>query len=291
MELSALFTMDCEARKDLATEGGPETWDDARRSIGGFCEALAAYGFRPTLLVVPFAAKELAPFLREMARAGAELGLHYHPQDHGHRDYLGGFDADAQRSMLGEAADRWTDALGTAPASFRSGNFSANDATFPVLAGLGIRQGSCCVPGRNFTRVRSNWAGAPMDPYRASAANRLVEGSLDYVEIPVTADWESVMWGGLTKLELRIEMVDARAHGFTVRKNVDRQVAAKAPHPCLCSLTHDIFDYSDPAEFRRRVLDGLVAEIRSCADAKGLDVAGETLADYRKRLEGEGGGR
>lgn len=291
MELSVLFTMDCEARKDLATEGGPETWDDARRSIGGFCEALAAHGFRPTLFVVPFAAEALAPFLRDMGRAGAELGLHFHPQDHGYPDYLGGFPADAQRRMLAEAVARWSEALGRAPASFRSGNFSANDATFPVLAELGFRQGSCSVPGRSFTRVRSNWAGAPMDAYRAGAANRLVPGSLDYVEVPVTADWESTMWGGLTKLELRIEMVDARAHGFTVRKNVERQKAAGAAHPYLCSLTHDIFDYSDPKEFRRAVLDGLVGEIRGCAAAQGLDLAGETLADYAKRLAGEGGGR
>ena len=223
----------------------------------------------------------------ELEDWGAELGLHLHPQDYGYADYLGGYTLEEQKNMLEEACTLWSEALGKRPQSFRGGNFSANDATFPALAGCGFRQGSLSVPGRSFTRVKSNWAGGSMQPYHAHPANRLLAGALDFLEIPVTADWESVMWGGLTKLELRLEMVDARSHGFTIRKNVDRQLDAGVEHPYLLALTHNIFDYSNPAEFRRQVLDGVLDEIDRYAGEKELQKTGFTLAAYHERVDRE----
>ena len=200
-------------------------------------------------------------------------------------DYLGAYDYDDQHRMLSEACQVWGDALGKAPASFRGGNFSANDHTFSVLEDLDFFQGSLSVPGRNFTRVKSNWAGASMLPYHTNRANRLLEGNMDFLEIPTTADWESSMWGGLTKLELRIEMVDARAHGFTVRKSVDKQIEQRVTHPYLLALTHNSFDYSDPHEFRRQVLEGLIAEIDGYAEKKELIRKGYTLSEYHQEVD------
>jgi hypothetical protein len=274
-----MFTMDCEAITGIATEGGPPDWDFCGRAMRGYAETLEANGYYPTLFVTPQTAERHAPLLRELSAAGAEIGLHLHPQDFGYSDYLGAFDYEAQIKMLELVTDRWANAIGCRPQSFRGGNFSANDATAPALCACGYRQGSLSVPGRNFTRVKSNWAGAMMQPRHMHAANRLLAGDLPFLEVPATADWESVMWGGLTKLELRLEMVDARAHGFTIRKNVARQLCA-GEAPYLCALTHNIFDYSDPQEFRSQVLSGVIREIDACAQQQALTIAGATLKTY-----------
>lgn len=279
-QLHVMFTMDCEARNDIATEGGPKDWDFCRRSMEGYTDLLLQHGYRPTLFVVPQTAEAHPQALLELKRKGAELGLHLHPQDFGYTDYLGAYSFEEQVAMLTRVTQVWENALGFRPESFRGGNFSGNDATAPALESLGYRQGSLSVPGRNFTRVKSNWAGAQLWPRHMHKANRLLKGELDFLEIPATADWESVMWGGLTKLELRIEMVDARAHGFTIRKSVARQCNEGIEEPYLCALTHNIFDYSNTGEFRRQVLEGMLQEIGDCAEHNALTIHGCTLQEY-----------
>ncbi|MDL2258270.1 hypothetical protein LJC42_03800 [Eubacteriales bacterium OttesenSCG-928-K08] len=279
-KLHVMFTMDCEARNDIATEGGPPDWAFCRRSMEGYTDLLLQHGYRPTLFVVPQTAQAHSAALLELKNKGAELGLHLHPQDFGYADYLGGYSYEEQVAMLDRVTQDWADALGFRPESFRGGNFSGNDATAPALSHLGYKQGSLSVPGRNFTRVKSNWAGAEMWPHHMHKANRLLAGDMNFLEVPATADWESVMWGGLTKLELRIEMVDARAHGFTIRKSVERQREEGIEEPYLCALTHNIFDYTDLGEFRRQVLEGVLQEISACADQQELAVHGCTLQEY-----------
>lgn len=284
-QLDVMFTMDCEAIAQMSKEGGPVDWDICKRAMEGYCDTLLQKGLKPTLFIVPHTAQHAASVLLELQKAGAELGLHLHPQDYGYDDYLGGFNYEEQYSMLQEACDRWSNSLGQMPKSFRGGNFSANDHTFGVLYELGFRQGSLSVPGRNFTRVKSNWAGGMQQPYHTSRANRLIKGKMDFLEIPVTTDWESVMWGGLTKLELRIEMVDSRAHGFTVRKNIDRQLTGGIEDPYILAMTHNIFDYTNKSEFRRQVLDGVIEEIDTYAEKKELRRVGWTLEEYHKKVD------
>ena len=282
--LDVLFTMDCEATAEFSSEGGPPSWESAEKAITGYCELLLEKGLTPTLFVVPRAAERLGPVLLKLERLGAELALHFHPQDHGYADYLGAYTYDEQMQMLAIAGDAWSAALGRWPKSFRGGNASANDATFPALAELGFKQGSLSIPGRNFTRVRSNWPDSPMRPYRTNRANRLIPGDMDFLEIPITVDWESVMWGGLTKLELRVEMVDARAHGFTIRKSIDRQLGEGFENPYLVILTHNIFDYSDLNEFRRNVLLGIIGEIENHARQRELIIRGHTVSGYNNTV-------
>lgn len=284
-KLYVMFTMDCESIDSIATEGGPVDWAFSRRSMEGYVKVLNREGYAPTLFISPPNAEENASMLLDLHKSGAELALHVHPQDFGYCEYLGAYDHEAQVRIIGSAAEHWAEKIGFLPTSFRGGNLSANDATAGALCELGFRQGSLSVPGRSFTRVKSNWAGAPMNPWHMNKANRLLEGDLDFLEIPVTADWESVMWGGLTKLELRIEMVDARAHGFTIRKNVERQLKDQIEEPYLCILTHNIFDYSDPSEFRSQVLEGVIREIQGCAALHELTVAGLTLEQYHKAYD------
>jgi peptidoglycan/xylan/chitin deacetylase (PgdA/CDA1 family) len=263
--LYVCFTMDCE--QVGAHQGGPSNWDLGERAMRGYCEALLGHGLTATLFVVPAAAARHRILLQELAAQSIEIGLHFHPQDHGHADFLGAFTAEEQAHMLTPAIDAWSQAMGCLPTVFRPGNFSANDATFPTLASLGFLAGSVSCPRRTFVEVRANWNGAPLDPHFAHPANRLLTGSLPLLEVPVTVDPESMLWGGRTPLELRLEMVDGRAHGYTLRKSITRQQQAGQGCIVLTALTHNIFDYSDPREFRRQVLDDVVVEMRRAADA------------------------
>lgn len=284
-ELYTIFTMDCEAINALAAEGGPSDWDFCKRSIVGYCEALLKRNFKATLFIVPYTAEKHSKILQELEREGIELALHYHPQDYGYNDYLGAYDGEQQYSMLSEAIDQWEQAIGKKPESFRSGNLSANDYTFPTLERLGFRQGSLSVPGRNFTRVKANWAGSPKVPYHTNKANRLIEGDLEFLEVPVTADWESIMWGGLTPLEMRIEMVDARAHGYTIRKNVERQLKNHDSFPYILILTHNIFDYSNKNEFRTQVMEGIIDELKNYTEKADLSLSGITLSEFHRMYD------
>ena len=48
----------------------------------------------------------------------------------------------------------------------------------------------------------------------------LLSGGLDFVVIPQTIDPDSRMWGGKTPLDLRVELVDAKNHWYTIHKAV-----------------------------------------------------------------------
>jgi len=280
--LYTCFTMDCE--QVGANQGGPTTWELGERAIRGYCEALSSCSLGATLFVVPLAAERYRTTLLELSEDGIELGLHYHPQDHSYPDFFGAFSGKEQQKMLREGMERWAQALGLAPRVFRPGNFSANDATFPTLVRLGFLAGSVSCPLRNFIEARANWPGAPFDPHFVHRSNRLIPGDLPFLEVPLTVDWESVMWGGRTPLELRIEMVDARAHGYTIRKAVKRQLDAGRRPPVLVVSTHNIFDYGDPAEFRRQVLDGIVAEMQHAAELDNLTLRPITLLGLRESM-------
>jgi peptidoglycan/xylan/chitin deacetylase (PgdA/CDA1 family) len=281
--LRVCFTMDCEQIAALAYQGGPETWELGERAIHGYCETLRQAGLWATLFVVPQGADRYRKTLQQWADAGIEVGLHYHPQDHGYPEYFGACTSDEQEVMLREAIEHWSQQLGLQPMVFRPGNFSASDATFPTLVRLGFRAGSVSLPLRNFTQARANWVGAPLDPHFAHPANRLLAGELDFLEVPVTVDWESMVWGGRTPLDLRIELVDSRSHGFTIRKAVQRQLDSGVP-PTVVVYTHNIFDYSDRSEFRRKVLDGIIEEIGRTAELHDLNLQPFTLMGLRQLM-------
>ena len=277
--------MDCEAIAEHSLEGGPADWESSKRAMVGFCETLIKYNLAATLFAVPLLAEKQHSLLHDLEKAGMEVGLHFHPQDHGYEDYLGGFNEKEQLEMLSKACEQWSQGMGRYPKSFRSGNFSGNDYTFPVLSKLGFEHGSISCPDRNFTRLRANWKGAPYYPHHANGANRLIAGDMDFLEVPITVDPESIMWGGLTPLELRLEMVDARAHGFTIRKSVEKQFAEKVELPTIVPITHNTFDYSNLDDFRSQVLTGMIEEMKKCAELNQMMIKGSTLNEFHNDYE------
>lgn len=284
--LYVLFTMDAECPGEGSKSAAFTGWEVGERAIRGYAETVCGEGWPVTFFVVPQAARRYAKLLLEVEKHGCELGLHIHPQDSGYGGPLGFFSAEEQVDIIGKAAETWAESLGHRPYSFRPGNFSANDYTFPVLESLGFLQGSVSCPERNMISLGSVWPSAPKDPHFAHRANRLLPGEAGFLEIPVTVDWESMIWGGKHPQDLRIESVDARAHGFTIDKNLRRMVTENVSPKTLVPITHNYFDYSSNIEFRAITLKGVIERIRHFAREYGLHVRGATLTQLREIFVG-----
>lgn len=272
------WTIDCEATQ--------EAIDDTAlgiRSLRGFCDLLLANGCAGTLFVVPGDARAYPALLREVAGAGLQIGLHYHPQEEGYGDYCGAYTADEQYAMYRRAREQFADAVGFVPETFRTGNCSANDSTFPVTENLGFTSCSHSMPGRNLPGLRSNWVNAPLSVHSAHRANRLLEGDMNLVEVPVTTDPDSMLWSGGHPQDLRVELFDAKNHRYMIDK-VLRREQARPPGlvRTLVVLTHNIFDYSDLADFRRQTLQQMIRDLGHLAEQKGIDLIPSTIGAAAK---------
>lgn len=272
------WTVDCES-----TQPGIEDLALGRNAVLGVTELLEGEGWQGTFFLIRSELEPLSDVLGNTAQAGHELGIHTHPDTCGYPSpYLGVYDADTQREIIGGTIEAFDKALGVRPVSCRPGFASANDATFAVLAGCGIRQTSASMPGRKMTKLASNWAGAPLFAHYANPYNRFLEGGLDLVEIPVSVDWETMIWGGLHPQDLRVEFTDAKNHGFAIRKIMHRQAEEDLPVKALVILTHNLFRYSDKRDFRRETMKGMIETIHACGRELDEQLVGSTIADVAR---------
>lgn len=280
-EIRLVWTIDCEATQQAVNDP-----DLGERATRGFCELIASTRLKATLFVLPTDTRRHARIYRDLAAEGFEVGLHYHPQEAGHADHCGAHSADDQRAMYTRAISEFADALGFAPTTFRSGSFSANDATFPVTRELGFSSCSHSCPGRNMVALRSNWAGAPHHVHFAHAANRLLEGDLDLVEVPLTTDPDSMLWSGAHPQDLRVELFDAKNQRYMINKMVRRERQREHPVPTVVTLTHNVFDYADPRNFRRETMIGMITAFSEAAASHNVRLVPSTIGDiadaYRK---------
>jgi hypothetical protein len=288
--LYVCFTMDVERIATESPTGGPPSWEFAESSVRAYCEILCDHNHPATLFIVPDTAEKQPRLFQEMQRHGHECGLHFHPQsgrDHyrnpSAHEYLGGYGADEQHAMLGEAKKQWEQALGFAAMTFRPGNFSANDATFRVLDALGFRCGSVSQPGRCAPTVRAVWTGAPRSVHRAHRSFRLVTGDLDFVEVPATVDsTRTDHWTGVG--DARIESWDAAAIVRAIEDSIEWQRKNDAPLRHLCLFTHNFVSYGEggtASGSRREVLRELLAAMPAVAAKHGLEPVGCTLSRLR----------
>ena len=269
------WTMDCES-----TQPGIEDTALGANAISGFAELLEQEGWSATFFLIRTELEPLADLLAEKAQAGHELAVHTHPNACGYPSpYLGVYDAATQKDIIEGTIATFDRAAGVRPVSCRPGFASANDCTFPVLASCGIRQTSASMPGRKMTKLASNWAGAPLFPHYANPNNRFLEGGLDLVEVPVSVDWETMIWGGVHPQDLRVEYTDARNHSFAIRKIMQRQVQEDLPVKALVIVTHDLFRYADKENFRRETMIGMMETIRQCGDELGVKLVGSTIRE------------
>jgi len=170
--------------------------------------------------------------------------------------------------------------MGYRPTSVCIGYGSSNDYTWGVLVDLGFAHGMTKIPGRILPECASVAAGALLDPHYAHPWNRVLSGGLDFVEIPVCIDPDSRLWGGKQPQDLRVELVDAKNHSFTIAKAIKRQLDHATPLKIVAMLTHNIFDYSDRGNFRRQTLEGIIAHARRVAEQHEMPISGVTHAEF-----------
>ena len=269
------WTMDCESCRP-----GIQDPELGRNAMEGFAGLLEQNGCRGTLFLIPEEIAQHRHLLLELASRGHELGIHLHPQASGYAsDFLGSFSEEMQREILERGIAEFVDHLGIRPQSCRPGYCSANDATFRVLRQAGMRQSSASIPGRRMTELASNWAGARLFVHYANPENRFLTGGLDLVELPVSVDWESMIWGGRHPQDLRVEYTDAKNHGFLIRKIMERQIEDRIPLRSLVILTHNLFRYSDVADFRRETMAGMLRTIREFTAELQTESTGSTILE------------
>ena len=251
------------------------------RSIRGLGEIFSQTGTKGTFVVIPSDMQVHAPVYRELESAGHEVGLHIHPAEQGHEEFFGVYGFDEQTAILKEGMDVFADAMGRPPAVFTPGYFSANDYTFPALEALGFTHGTVSMPTRNLPQCACVWGSSPLDVHYPHRYNRSLAGDVDFVDIPPTVDVDSRMWGGAHPQDLRIELVDAKNHWYTIHKNVKRQIenGSDTPVNYLKALTHNIFDYANADDFRRETLVGVVSAAREICERQGCALVPATAAE------------
>jgi len=260
------------------------------RAIRGLGEVLATEGMKATYVVIPGDMAVHAPLYRKLEAQGHETGLHLHPGEQGRDEFLGMCGYEEQVQILREGMDAFAQGMGRAAECFTPGYFSANDHTFPALESVGLRHGLVSCPTRNLPRCACVWGDSPLDVHYPHRHNRALRGEVDFVDVPVTIDPESRMWGGAHPQDLRVELVDAKNHFYTIEKAVKRQLGEGDAVPVmhLKALTHNIFDYSNDGDFRRETLLGMVESARAICERCEVELVpattAEIAAEYRRRV-------
>ena len=266
--------IDCEATQHAINDA-----ELGERAIRGLGEILTETKTRGTFFVIPGDIKIHAKIYQELEAHGHEIGLHIHPKDMGYEEFFGVQSGEMQKKILREASDVWAQAMGRAPKSFCPGYASANDFTFGVLEELEFTHGMISLPTRNLPQCACLWASAPLDPHYPHRYNRSLVGDVNFVELPVTVDPDSRMWGGAHPQDLRVELVDAKNHWHTMNKAVQRQQVESTPMLQLHAITHNVFDFSDAKNFRRETFAGMVEGAKQIAQNNSLEFQAATLSE------------
>lgn len=265
------FFTDCEATQPAVNNVGL-----GERATRGIADVLESHDLRGTFHVLPSDTAASPAMYRELHDRGHEIGLHVHPAVDGYAEFLGVYGPDDQMKILRGNCDRFAQSMGFAPETICIGYASTNDHTYGVLYDLGFRHGMTSMPSRVLPECSSIHAGAPLDVHYAHRYNRVLVGDLDYVEIPVTVDPDSRMWGGKHPQDLRVELVDAKNHWYTMHKAVQRQAQQNTPVKVLRAITHNVFEYGDEKDFRRQTMDAMIRGAKDIAAKAGLELTGAT---------------
>jgi len=262
---------------------GPRDYAESETAIRAYTTLAKECGFPCTIFAHPEVAVKHRDLLLELQSQGACLGLHLHPYKFGdgrYRKDLGAYSALEQRKILREAGEVWGKSLGQRPLYFRAGYFSASDSTFRVLRELGFRGGSLSIPGRVLPDHASVWAGAEPYPHRAHLNFRQPRGASDFVEVPVSVDFQRPVHIGEAG-ELGYEWLYIPSmrynHREILRDILERFQTDLPRYPVIVTDTHNDQDYSNPRHPARLNLDTVLDSIESFCANMGLQPTGCTL--------------
>ncbi|NYT36271.1 hypothetical protein ERD78_05255 [Allopusillimonas soli] len=294
--IKVVITMDVEPTTATThpTATGPANWELGERAVRGYAKIAASYGFPVTFFIHPEAALAQARMFDKLRSQGACLGLHIHAWKysmwrHDGQRYMahyGGLSENEQRMLLAEAGALWQEALGEWPQYFRPGTFSANDAIFRVLNDMGFRGGSCSAPGRMMPEMQAVWTGTEPDPHRAHASFRQLPGSLDFVNMPLSADFSVSLEGRIGRRmhpDPRPDTDWETQYGVSyesIAKNIVNQVMDRAPSvPVINVVSHNHYDYCEPTDATCGRLNRSLAAIIAACESAGIKPIGATLSD------------
>lgn len=190
-KMLVLFTMDVEPAALNAGTSGPSSDEAGLNAIHDYQATLGAYGYNATYFVHPELTRDHPAFFQSLAKEGATLGLHVHTTKFTadkQECELGGLTADKQKKILQLASEMFEKGVGVRPTLFRPGCFSANDATYGVLAELGFTGGSISIPGRIWPDRYCVWSGAYPYAHFGHESFRQREGTVPFVDIPLSVD-------------------------------------------------------------------------------------------------------
>jgi len=288
-----LFNIQVDCESTQRSIGDPSLGERAVRGMGEIC---GAEGLKVTFVVIPSDMKVHGAVYRELEAQGHEVGLHIHPGEQGYDEFFGIYGYDEQIGILREGIEVFAQQMGQPPECFTPGYFSATDHTFPALEAVGLRHGLVSCPTRNLPQCACVWGNSPLDAHYPHRHNRCLTGDVDFVDVPVTIDPDSRMWGGAHPQDLRVELVDAKNHFYTIEKAVKRQLGAgdAVPVKYIKALTHNIFDYADERDFRRETLLGMVDAVRRICERLEVEMVPATTAgiaaEYREKIPLPSGG-
>jgi hypothetical protein len=260
-EIFVVVTMDVETPRDVITPyarhmspSGPSTYLESDRIIRGYVDMATNHGFCTSLFLHPEIALNSSELMLDLEERGACLGMHLHCYKFGDGSYkhdIGAYSASDQRKILKEAMNVWRSAIGHDPLYFRAGYFSANDNTIPVLLDLGFRGGSLSLPGRVLPEHASVWSGAEAYPHRANLNFRQMKGDSDFIEIPVSVDYQrpAAAWigGGYEWLIVyETDSIHATCFPDVVRSILRRLVLDRPACPVIMVDSHNDQDYTNP---------------------------------------------
>jgi len=284
--LNVVFSMDCLPAGSKGEVHGPPRWDAAAAAPLAFAEMLDSLGFKATFFVAPEALGRLRSTAEELRDAGCELGLLCHPQLAGYQTYLGSYNYDRQREIVGFARVEWENELGQAPACFRAGFFSANDYTFHVLCMEGFRQGSCSLPGRLDHDQYSVWARSYPFPHHTDPLDRAAAGTMEFFEVPVTSDFEAASYmeyETYTPPHLRIEEPDLHDYARDlILRQVARMSEDEVPVKVIHFVTSNVIGWGQDDDPHGERLQNLCTTLREVADAEGLGPRWRSLKELHE---------
>ena len=278
--LHLCFTIDCEQLHEdyqkVSLAEGPVDWQASEGALNAFAALVEERHGVATFYVVPRAAAEHGRLLREIESRGHEVGLHLHPcvfEEVGR--YSIGTAArsrEEQAKLLRAARDRWAEAIGAPPITFRAGNFSANSDTFSICAELGMRHGSVSSPGRDVPEIAAVWKHSPVWPTER-------EG---FIDVPLTTMPSEIRPNGFP-LELRIEQTGDSPDDMPLRVLRSRlaEIASWPPESprVLVALTHTSVPYHLRPARELAVIDRVVEESRRWAVHNGYRLALSSVGD------------
>jgi hypothetical protein len=100
-----------------------------------------------------------------------------------------------------------------------------------------------------------------------------------------------MLWAGGHPQDLRVELFDAKNQRFLIDKVIAREKARPQPIKAIVTLSHNVFDYSDPRDFRRQTLEQMLVDCVALADRHEVTLRPATIseiaADFRQAAASE----